>query len=72
MVYRIAIVGLGKIATDQHVPCITKNKNFKLVATVSRNATLDDVVHFTSLSELIKSKMKAACIEPQHPPSFCF
>ena len=69
MVYRIAIVGLGKIATDQHVPCITKNKNFKLVATVSRNATLRDVAHFMSLAELIKSKTKVDAVALCTPPS---
>ena len=66
---KIAIVGLGKIATDQHVPCISKNKNFKLVATASRNATLPDVVHFTSLAELIKSKMKVDAVTLCTPPS---
>ncbi len=69
MVYRIAIVGLGKIATDQHVPCISKNKNFKLVATVSRNATLPGVVNFTSLAELIKSKTKVDAVALCTPPS---
>ena len=69
MVYRIAIVGLGKIATDQHVPCIAKNKNFKLVATVSRNATLEGVAHFTSLAELIKSKVKVDAVSLCTPPS---
>jgi len=55
MTYKIAIVGLGKIATDQHVPCITKNKKFKRVATVSRHASLPDVEHFENISQLIKS-----------------
>ena len=69
MVTRIAIVGLGKIATDQHVPCITKNKNFKLVATVSRHASLPDLPHFTSLAELIKSKIKVDAVALCTPPS---
>ena len=69
MVTRIAIVGLGKIATDQHLPCIAKNKSFKLMATVSRNATLDGVAHFTSLAELIKSKVKVDAVALCTPPS---
>ena len=69
MTTKIAIVGLGKIATDQHLPCIAKNKNFKLVATVSRNATLDGVAHFTSLAELIKSKVKVDAVSLCTPPS---
>ncbi len=37
MAYRIAVVGIGKIARDQHIPCIGKNRNFELVAGVSRH-----------------------------------
>jgi D-galactose 1-dehydrogenase len=33
---RIAIIGFGKIAIDQHVPAITSDSRFKLVAAVSR------------------------------------
>ena len=34
---RIAIIGFGKIAQDQHVPSITGNPRFELVATSSRS-----------------------------------
>jgi len=34
---RIAIIGYGKIATDQHVPSIEANPRFELVATSSRS-----------------------------------
>lgn len=33
---RLAIVGLGKIANDQHLPAIAATRDFVLVATVSR------------------------------------
>lgn len=69
MTYKIAIIGLGKIATDQHIPAIAKNKKFKLVAGVSRNASLKDIPHFTSLSELLASKLKVDCIAICTPPS---
>jgi len=36
---RIAVIGMGKIAYDQHLPAIEKNIDFKLVATVSRQGT---------------------------------
>ncbi|MDE2385259.1 MAG: Gfo/Idh/MocA family oxidoreductase [Alphaproteobacteria bacterium] len=69
MAYKIAIVGLGKIAMDQHVPCITKNRKFKLVATVSRHASLPGLPHFSSLSDLIASKVKVDCVALCTPPS---
>ena len=34
---RIAIIGFGKIAADQHVPSIAGNPRFELVATSSRS-----------------------------------
>ena len=34
---KIAIIGYGKIAEDQHVPSIRSNDRFELVATSSRS-----------------------------------
>lgn len=34
---RIGVVGLGKIATDQHLPAIAANREFELAATVDRS-----------------------------------
>jgi D-galactose 1-dehydrogenase len=69
MAYKIAVVGIGKIARDQHLPCIAKNKNFKLVAGVSRNARLENVPCFESLGALIKSKVSVDCVALCTPPS---
>ena len=33
---KIAIIGIGKIAQDQHLPVITKNADFRLVGVVSQ------------------------------------
>jgi predicted dehydrogenase len=33
---RIGVVGMGKIATDEHLPAIAANPRFKLAATVER------------------------------------
>lgn len=40
---RLGLVGIGKIARDQHLPAIAANDRYSLAATASRNATLDDV-----------------------------
>ena len=39
----IAIVGVGKIARDQHLPALAKDADYRLVATASRNASVDGV-----------------------------
>lgn len=67
---RLAIVGLGKIATDQHVPVITRSPKFKLVATVSRHADpLASIPAFQSIEDLIETGMAidavAICTPPQ-------
>ena len=36
---RVAIVGLGKIARDQHIPAIAGTSGIELTAIVSRNAS---------------------------------
>ena len=36
MATRIAIIGVGKIAQDQHLPVIAKNPRFELAALVSQ------------------------------------
>ncbi len=33
----IALVGIGKIATDQHVPALAASDEWRLAATVSRS-----------------------------------
>ena len=69
MVHRIAIVGLGKIARDQHLPSIAKNPDFELAAIVSRNAELEGVDHFTMLDEMLAARPDidtvALCTPPQ-------
>jgi D-galactose 1-dehydrogenase len=69
MVFKIAVVGLGKIATDQHLPCIAKNADFKLAAGVSRHAKVDNVPCFESLGELISSGMAIDAVALCTPPS---
>jgi D-galactose 1-dehydrogenase len=69
MVFKIAVVGLGKIATDQHLPCIAKNSDFKLAAGVSRHAKLDNVPCFESLGGLISSGMAIDAVALCTPPS---
>jgi D-galactose 1-dehydrogenase len=69
MIYRIAIAGVGKIARDQHLPCIAKNKSFQLAAAVSRHATVDGVPNFESVAALVKSKVNVDCVALCTPPA---
>ena len=66
---RLALVGLGKIARDQHLPAIAATEGIELVAVASRNASLDGVAHFATLAELLASDTPvdavALCTPPQ-------
>jgi D-galactose 1-dehydrogenase len=66
---RLAIVGLGKIARDQHIPAIAATEGIELAAIASRNASIDGIAHFTTLDALLASKMDidavALCAPPQ-------
>lgn len=66
---RLALVGLGKIARDQHLPAIAADPRFALVAVVSRNAELDGVAHFSTLDALLADGIGvdavALCTPPQ-------
>lgn len=67
---RLAIVGLGKIARDQHHPAIAGNAGFDLVATVSPDAPgLPGVPHFADFDSLLAHgpaiDAVALCTPPQ-------
>lgn len=66
---RLAIVGLGKIARDQHLPAVAGLPDAAIVAVVSRNATLEGVACFATLEELFASDVAvdavALCTPPQ-------
>ena len=66
---RLALVGLGKIAHDQHRPAIAADPRFELAAVVSRHAGLDGVAHFARLEDLLADGLAidavALCTPPQ-------
>ena len=66
---RVAIVGLGKIARDQHIPAIAATEGVRLVATASPYDSLPGLPHFASLDELLRDgppfDAVAVCTPPQ-------
>jgi len=53
---KIALVGIGKIAHDQHIPAIDNNPDWTLAATVSRNADIDGVENYTNIDSLLATR----------------
>ncbi len=67
---RIAVVGMGKIARDQHLPSIAGNADFDFAASVSpRDPGVEGVANFTSLEALLADGPAidaiALCTPPQ-------
>jgi D-galactose 1-dehydrogenase len=65
----LAIVGLGKIARDQHIPAIARTEGIELAAIASRNASIEGIAHFATLDQLLADARGidavALCTPPQ-------
>ena len=70
--HRIAIVGVGKIARDQHVPSIEGDPDFVLGATVSRHGTIDGIDAYHDLSSLFSARHDIDCVALCMPPQARF
>ena len=66
---RIAVVGLGKIARDQHLPSIRASNAFELLAVASPHSRLDTLPSYDSLELLLTAhpdvQAVALCMPPQ-------
>lgn len=65
---RIAIVGFGKIARDQHVGAIAAVPGAMLAAIASRNASLPGVPHFATVEELLERGPQIDAVSLCTPP----
>jgi L-arabinose 1- dehydrogenase len=65
----IGIVGVGKIARDQHLPAIAALAGFELVACASRNAQVDGVRNYKTIEEMLANEPHldavSLCATPQ-------
>ncbi|MDP9013470.1 MAG: Gfo/Idh/MocA family oxidoreductase [Pseudomonadota bacterium] len=66
---KMAIVGLGKIARDQHIPTLAASGAFELIAVASPHGTLDGVPSFPDIETLLEEVPDvaaiASCTTPQ-------
>ena len=65
---QIALVGIGKIAVDQHVPAIKASPDWELAATVSRHGTVDGTLSFTDLEEMLDARSDVRVVSLCLPP----
>jgi D-galactose 1-dehydrogenase len=67
---KLAIVGVGKIVRDQHLPSIAKNPDFELIATASRHGTVDGVASYTSIEDMLAAVPAIDAVSLCMPPQY--
>lgn len=69
---KLAIVGYGKIAVDQHAPHIAASDQFELAAIVSRNASRPDLPSYKTLPEMLAAEPEIGVVSLCAPPQVRF
>jgi len=72
MTLKIGLLGIGKIARDQHIPALRADRSFELVACASRNASVDGVANYPDLAAMLAGSPGLDCISICTPPGAHF
>jgi D-galactose 1-dehydrogenase len=69
---KLGLVGLGKIARDQHLPAIAATPGAELVAVASRNANAEGFANYADLDEMLAAQPDLDAIIMCQPPQVRF
>jgi len=72
MPLKVGLLGIGKIARDQHIPSLRANPRFELAACASRNATVDGVPNFPDLESMLAAVPDLQAVSICTPPQAHF
>ena len=72
MALRIGLLGIGKIARDQHIPALRADRSYELIACASRNASVDGVANYPDLESMLAGSPRLDCISICTPPQAHF
>jgi predicted dehydrogenase len=72
MSLKVGLLGIGKIARDQHIPSLRANPDFELVACASRNAKVDGTKNFADLESMLAAVPALQAISICTPPTAHF
>lgn len=65
---KIALAGIGKIAQDQHVPALAASSDWELVATLSRQGSVEGIPAFTALDAMLAAHPEIEVVSLALPP----
>jgi len=68
MTLNLALVGIGKIAKDAHVPAITDSPDWTLAATCSREGTVPGITSYTDFDALLAERTDIPVVSLCLPP----
>lgn len=66
----LAIVGVGKIVRDQHLPAVAGNSDYRLVAAASRHGTVEGIDNFKSIDEMLVAVPAIDAVSLCMPPQY--
>lgn len=69
---KVGLLGIGKIARDQHIPALNANPRYDLAACASRNTTVAGVPSFPDLDTMLAAMPDLHCISICTPPQAHF
>jgi D-galactose 1-dehydrogenase/L-arabinose 1- dehydrogenase len=69
---KLGLLGIGKIARDQHIPALNANPRYDLAACASRNATVPGTPSFPDLDTMLAAVPDLTCISICTPPQAHF
>lgn len=72
MSLKLGLVGIGKIARDQHIPALAAAPGFELVACASRHARVEGVANFADIETLLAEGPQLDAISICTPPQAHF
>lgn len=65
---KVALVGIGKIAVDQHVPAIDASPDWELACTVSRKGHVEEVESYTTIEAMLEARPDVNVVSLALPP----
>jgi predicted dehydrogenase len=72
MALKLGLVGIGKIARDQHIPALAADPRIELVACASRNAQVEGVANFATVEAMLAAVPELDAISICTPPQAHF
>lgn len=65
---KIALVGIGKIALDQHIPALAQSADWDFAAAVSRNTQVEGVPNYADLADMLERHPEIGVVSLCMPP----